>query len=121
MKIPFLDKIIDQRLNNVVNEKTIIKQGKMVTVKRKTLERISKDIGKWRTAQEAAEDLEYPDRIELMQIYKDVMDDSQVYSSIQLRTNKATNGIFSIYENGEYNEELSLKFVDQKGYPCPGS
>ena len=85
----------------------------------KNLERISKDIQKWRDAQFAAEDFDYPDRIELMQIYKDVLDDAQVYSNIQIRINKATSGHFGIYKDGEFDEEISKKFVDNKGFPLP--
>lgn len=90
-----------------------------VGVVTKNLDRISKDIQTWRTAQEAAEDYDSPDRLELMQINKDVLDDAQVYSNIQIRLNKATSGTFGIFEDGEINDELSKKFVDNKGFPLP--
>lgn len=116
----WLNKIIDKRLK-ITNEdkpaRRISKGGSVVV--QKNLDRISKDIQTWRTAQSDAEDFDYPDRLELMQIYKDVIDDAQVYSNIQIRINKSTSGTFGIFKEGKHDEELSNKFVDNKGFPLP--
>lgn len=114
----WLDKIIDKRLDKL-NNKTSRKGKGEARIVKKNLERISKDIQTWRDAQECAEDYDNPDRLQLMQIYKDVLDDAQVYSNIQIRINKTTSGTFGIFKDGELDEELSNKFVDNKGFPLP--
>jgi len=84
------------------------------------LERISKDIGEWRSAVENAEDIDNPDREELMKMYKDFIDDYQLFSAMQSRINKAITGSFKIMdESGDEDEEEMGKFIDPKGHPLP--
>ena len=115
-----IDKFINKRIEAFVAQKPEKKIGKgQARIDEKNLDRISKDIAAWRTAQQDAEDFTYPERIALMQIYKDVLDDAQVYSGIQIRVNKATSGHFAIYKDGEIDEKISAKFTDNKGFPLP--
>lgn len=103
-------------------KKPVEVKGEIGTVKLpiepRYLERMAKDIKKWRDAQEDAELLDYPDRLELMKIYKDLMDDSQIFACTQIRTNKSTNGKAWIYdESDEPVEELNKMFFNSKGQP----
>ena len=115
----FISRYIEDRIKAAFEQpaKKVGKGG--ARIDQKNLDRISKDIAKARQAQQDAEDFTYPDRIDLMSIYKDVLDDAQVYSSIQIRINQATSGHFGIYKDGEFDEEVSKKFVDNKGMPLP--
>jgi len=84
------------------------------------MERVSKSISQWRTAVESAEDLDNPDREELIQMYKDFIDDYQLFATMQARTTKAVSGAFIIYdEKGDKDEEEMAKFIDPKGFPLP--
>jgi len=85
-----------------------------------TLDRISANIGEWNDIVENAEDIDNPDREELIQGYKGFVDDYQVFSAMQARINKAISGSFAIMgKDGEIDEEETAKFLDPKGYPLP--
>lgn len=115
----WLDNIIDKRIKSQTpEEKRQWGRGEARIVK-KELYRISKDIKKCRLAQQEAEDWDYPQRTELIQIYKDLLDDSQVWSTIQTRIAKATSGHIAFYKDEEYDEEISKLFIDNKGYALP--
>lgn len=114
-----VQRYLKKQFDSFTSEKPRKKGKGEARIVEKNLDRISKDIQTWRDAQACAEDLDSPDRLELMQIYKDVLDDAQVYSNIQIRLNKATSGTFGIFKEGEIDEELSKKFVDNKGFPLP--
>ena len=82
------------------------------------LDRVERDIGKWRANVDAAEDLDDPDRQELMEMYRDFVDDSQLWSTMETRVLKAISGSFKIVdENGEKDDHESLKFINPVGYP----
>lgn len=84
------------------------------------LDRIEKDISTWENAVDSAEDIDNPDRQELIEQYKDYIDDYQLWAVMQSRINKATSGSFKIMdENGEIEEEETKKFLDPQGLPLP--
>ena len=115
-----LDRYLEKRFKKFSSETPKKKIGKSdVAIITKNLDRMPKNIQTWRTSQESAEDTDSPDRTELIKIYKDVLDDAQVYSSIQLRINKSTSGTFGIFKEGVIDDELSKKFIDNKGFPLP--
>jgi phage gp29-like protein len=82
------------------------------------LERAAKKIDDWRNSVIAAEDLDNPDRQELMEYYRDFIDDYQLHATRQSRTLKAISGEFHIYnEDGSVNEQETRKFMDPQGHP----
>ena len=84
------------------------------------LERINKNIDSWENAVDAAEDIDNPDRQELIEMYKDFIDDYQLWSVMQSRKTKSTSGSFKIMdEEGEIDEEETKKFLDPQGLPLP--
>jgi predicted secreted protein len=98
-----------RKLNNVLEH-----------IQYEQLERVSKDINDWRNAVNEAEDNINPDRYRLMQFFKDFIDDYQLWSAMQQRTNKATNGSFRIYDqNGNIDADTESNFIDPKGLPLP--
>lgn len=89
-------------------------------IKPETLDRISKNIGDWRDAVENAEDIVNPNRDELIKMYRDFVDDYQLFSTMQTRINKSISGSFRIMnEKGDIDEEETKKFLDPKGFPLP--
>jgi hypothetical protein len=123
--------IIDRYINSKVESKIqdkfknlsarIPKKSNVLgAIKPETLDRISKNIGLWRDAVESAEDIDNPDREELIEMYRDFVDDYQLFSAIQTRVNKAISGSFKIMDkDGNEDEEETRKFLDPKGYPLP--
>lgn len=84
------------------------------------LDRISKNITDWRTNVDSAEDINTPDRQELMEMYRDFVDDYQLFAVMQTRILKSTSGGFKILdENNEVDEEEQKKFMDPQGFPLP--
>lgn len=82
------------------------------------LRRIEKDIGTWRSNVDSAEDITNPDREALMEMYRDFVDDYQLWSAMQQRINKAITGNFIIVdEEGMKDEEETKKFLDPKNFP----
>jgi len=82
------------------------------------LERVSRTIGDWRAAVEMAEDIDSPQRIELFQMYRDFIDDYQIFTAMQTRRNKATSGGFKILsQSGDIDIEEQRKFLDPQGFP----
>ena len=82
------------------------------------LERTTRTISEWRSLVESAEDIDNPDREELMEYYKDFVDDYQLFAVMQSRINKSISGAFHIYkENGEIDKEETAKFMGPQGYP----
>jgi len=123
--------IIDNYINKRADKK-ILEKFKNITknipdplnlrshIKAETLERISKDIGDWREAVENAEDIDNPDREELIMMYRDFVDDYQLFSTMQTRMLKSTSGSFKIMDSdGDIDEEETKKFLDPKGFPLP--
>jgi len=90
------------------------------TIIKEQLERVTIDIGKWRQYVEAAEDIDNPDRLELMEQYKEFVDDYQLWAVMQTRIAKATSGSFKIMDqDGEIDEDETKKFLDPQGFPLP--
>lgn len=84
------------------------------------LERTTRKISDWRTYVDCAEDIDSPDREQLMEYFKDFVDDYQLHAVMQSRINKAISGTFHIYdEKGDVDEEETKKFIDPQGYPLP--
>jgi hypothetical protein len=82
------------------------------------IEREKQDIKKWREAIGEAEDPENPDPLNLYMIYLDVMDDDQVFSTVQQRTSKAISGRINIKdENNEIDEEATALLMKPDGTP----
>ena len=82
------------------------------------LDRVTRDIGKWRSNVDAAEDIHNPDRQELMEMFRDFVDDYQLWATMQSRLNKAVSGSFKIMdETGEVDKEENKKFIDPQGFP----
>lgn len=67
--------------------------------------RTNTDIGKWRRAIESAEDIESPDRTDLLDIYADTMLDGLIISVTQRILFKCTNSPIIFSTNGEANQE----------------
>jgi len=123
--------ILDGYINKKVNQKLKSKfenitkaipprSNVLEQIDHETLDRISKSIGDWRDAVENAEDIENPDREELIEMYRDFVDDYQLFSAMQTRINKATSGSFKIMDSdGEVDDEETSKFLDPKGFPLP--
>lgn len=85
-----------------------------------TVDRVKQDIENWRLAIEQAEDFYDPDPFELYQLYIDVLDDDQVFSTMQQRISKAIGGRIAIKdENNEINEELTAVMIKPDGTPLP--
>ncbi|MCK5615326.1 DUF935 family protein [Candidatus Pacearchaeota archaeon] len=90
------------------------------TIIAEQLDRVTRTIDKWRTNVDAAEDIDNPDRQELMEMFRDFVDDYQLWATMQSRTNKAISGSFKIMdEKGEEDEEETKKFMDPQGFPLP--
>lgn len=82
------------------------------------LDRTNRKISDWRVYVESAEDIINPDRLPLMEYYRDFVDDYQLFAVMQSRINKSITGAFHIYnEKGEIDEEETIKFMDPQGYP----
>lgn len=82
------------------------------------LDRLSKTIQDWRSAVDAAEDIINPDRQELIEMYRDFIDDYQLWGVMQSRINKSISGSFKIIdETGDIDEEEQKKFIDPQGFP----
>lgn len=82
------------------------------------LDRTIRRIDDWRTYVDCAEDLDNPDRQQLMEYFKDFVDDYQLHATRQSRTLKAISGTFHIYnEDGTINDEETKKFMDPQGHP----
>lgn len=87
---------------------------------REQLERLKKDIGNWRESVLLAEDIENPLRETLMAYYKDAVDDYQVFSAMQIRTEQAKSGTFKLVNDmGDVDERVTALFIDPTGYPLP--
>lgn len=77
----------------------------------KTNYRITTTTKKWRDALAYAEDWERPDRIELLRIYKDLILDSTVSNSIDIRTSRILSIPFSIVnKNDNINKKVQAMF-----------
>jgi hypothetical protein len=122
-----IDKFINKRVNNALKDKFKNVSGRVPKnsnilgfIRPETLDRITKNIGDWRDAVENAEDIDNPDREELIEMYRDFVDDYQLFSAMQTRINKAISGAFRIMdEEGEIDEQETRKFLDPKGFPLP--
>lgn len=120
-----IDNYINKRIQQGIKDKFLnlsknipTRSNLLEQINPETLDRISKDIGDWRDAVENAEDIDNPDREELIEMYRDFVDDYQLFSSMQTRINKAIIGSFKIMDKeGNIDEDESAKFLDPKGYP----
>jgi len=84
------------------------------------VDRLKQDIADWRLAQGEAEDPNQPDPFALYQLYLDIADDDQVFSTMQQRISKATGGRIALKnEDNEVDEELTLKLIKPDGTPRP--
>ena len=83
--------------------KTIVKEKV-----REQLFRTNQQINHWRDALQIAEDVERPDRTELMRVYQDIVLDEHLGAVMEQRILKAISDKWFIYnEDGEVNEDLS--------------
>ena len=83
-----------------------------------TVDRIKQDIANWRLAIEQAEDVTDPDPFDLYTLYLDIIDDDQVWSTMQQRISKSIGGRISIKdENNEINDELTAVMIKPDGTP----
>ena len=84
------------------------------------LDRITRNIEDWRNNVDSAEDIDNPDRLALMEMFRDFVDDYQLFATMQSRTNKAISGSFKIMDTeGNVDEEENKKFNDPQGFPLP--
>lgn len=75
------------------------------------IDRRSITIKDWRNALESAESSDYPDRLELAEIFKDVIDDYQVISGMNNRTNAVALSKYGLKNaDGSTNEEATKVF-----------
>jgi len=89
-------------------------------IRKEQLERLKKTIGDWRASVEYAEDVIRPMRETLMAYYKDAIDDYQVFSCMQIRSEAAKSGTFILVnEAGEIDTRATALFIDPTGYPLP--
>jgi hypothetical protein len=81
------------------------------------LDRITKDISKWRNNVDSAEDIFNPDRQELIEMFRDFVDDYQLHSTMQARTSQAiSGGLRVVDENLEPLDDEKSKFLDPFGF-----
>lgn len=113
MKI--IDKIIHKAIKTYdlenrssVNKKKHITSGKRV--KRADLLRETFTISSWSEAVDVAEYVDFPDRIELARLYKNIIDDDSIFQAMQTRTSKAVKGKLTIVDK-EDNEVESVNGV----------
>jgi len=119
-KVESLKKAVKLDILKNITKNTPKQSNALDKVVAEQLERISKDIAQWRNAVESAEDIKYPDRYELIQMYKDFVDDYQLFAVMQSRILKSTSGSFMILDkDGEVDEEETRKFVDPQGFALP--
>ena len=115
-------KLNNRAVHGLLNiDKKLSKKANVLSqINTEQLERLVNDISQWRSAVESAEDVDNPDKYELARMFKDTIDDYQVWSATQIRINKSTNGSFRILDsNGEIDKEEQLKFIDPVGNPLP--
>lgn len=77
--------------------------GKLIT--KEAPSRKASDIRDWRKAIESAEDVEYPDRTDLLDIYSDTMLDGLIISVTQRIIFRCTNSPITFSKNGEADDD----------------
>lgn len=78
--------------------------------------RISQDIGKWRSALNWAESVQFPNRYHLIQTYNEVILDSHLSACIQQRKNLTLSRSFKVMDKaGNENEKLT-EMLDAKWF-----
>jgi phage gp29-like protein len=111
IKIPFTNTVLvlgagsgkkDEQLNNPVNY--IVERAKS---------RGRKDIGDWRKALVAAENVERPKRSQLYQIYNEITLDAKVSAQMELRVNRLLSRRFSLY-NANNEAQLEATYLLKK-------
>lgn len=79
--------------------------------------RQKRSIPMWRSALDEAENPIYPNRLSYVEVMKDILDDTQVCSAMQIRNSKVLNKDFAIYNpDGTINDKLN-NFFKQKDMP----
>ena len=74
------------------------------------------EIQDWRDAIDTAENVNSPDKYDLIEIFHDIVDDYAVYSAMQQRTSKVINSkIMFINPDGSENEDIKPFFVNADG------
>ena len=83
--------------------------GKTIDVP-KSLTRVRQDLETWRSATIAAESIMYPNRTQLLRLYKDVDLDAHLTAVIDVRKNAILGAEFIVVdENGDTNEEKTIE------------
>ncbi len=70
----------------------------------------------WQEAVDQAEDVEFPDRIELARLYKNLIDDDTIWQNMQIRIARSVTGKLKI-KDGEGNDVLEDVFFKPDGNP----
>ena len=74
----------------------------------------------WRNAIDSAENIENPDKFDLIEIFHDLIDDYSVYSSMQQRTAKVINSkLMFLNQDGTENEQIRPFFINPDGTQKP--
>jgi len=83
----------------------------------KTLQRTRQDLSTWRNATILAENLQNPNRTNLLRLYKDVDLDAHLSSLVQTRKNAILGAKFIVVDKkGEENEELTERITKKWFY-----
>jgi hypothetical protein len=113
----FVKKIVDRALEvNNQNKKKKISSGKQI--ENSDLFRKTFTIADWSDAVDIAEDVDFPERIELARLYKNLIDDDSIFQTMQIRTSKSVKGSLKIVdkENNEI-EGITDQFFKPDGNP----
>ena len=74
----------------------------------------------WRNAIDDAENIDEPNKLDLIEIFHDIKDDYKVFSSIQQRTSKVINSkMMFLNEDGTENEDIKPFFINADGTQKP--
>jgi hypothetical protein len=105
----------DLNINRTVKGTTTKSVYEVITSSQ--IERVKVAIKNWREALSWAEDAVNPDRFDLYLLYKDVVDDYQVTSSMATRTNRVAHSkYYLVDEKGEKDDEQTKLFTNYRTY-----
>lgn len=105
--------------NDLKNQSTARKQA-IDKIIQEQVDRIKQDIKSWRDAIAFAEDPICPDPFYLYQLYTDILDDDQVYSTMQQRIAKSVAGNISLKNlDNKINKEATAVLIKPDGTPKP--
>lgn len=81
-----------------------------------TLHRTRQDIGTWRAAVLQAESLQYPNRVELYRLYKDVMNDAHLTGLINTRKYAILQSEYKVIDKADKEIEDKSELIHQKWF-----